>query len=265
MREKKFFLSSVVVFGLSIVGAAWTEGEAAQESGAVDIFIKNNSDGIQSRFEVMERKKVVEEAFKGEKTAIIGAGIAEIVAEQAGKSPDELFFGREEEMAEAVEILLKSFQITGTGPGVYEHQFNDVLVRFQLTTLQFVIDQGFMDEFVAANVELFPRTMARRRKMIEMTGDLDQALNAIVGSCLTSLVVDGVEREPGKFTYTSPYKRVLAVTTEIGMHHITEKEIHELWTVPRYKAYGEMMGVKIHVSDWNDDGVITVSVTPGAA
>ena len=101
--------------------------------------------------------------------------------------------------------------------------------------------------------------------MIEMTGDLDQALNAIVGSCLTSLVIDGVEREPGKFTYTSPYKRVLAVTTEIGMHHITEKEIHELWTAPRYKAYGEMMGVKIHVSDWNDDGVITVSVTPGAA
>jgi len=265
MRKKSYLLSSVVVLGLSIVGTAWAEGETAQDSGAAEIFIKNNSDGIQSRFESAEREKVVEDAFKGEKKAIIGAAIAEIIAEQAGKSPDELFFGREEEMAEAVEILLKGFQITGTGPGIYEHQFNDALVKFQLEAFQFAKDQGLMDEFVAADVGKFPRTLARRRKMIEMTGDLDQALNAIVGSCLTHLVIEGLEREPGKFTYVSPYKRVLAVTTEIGMHDITEKEIHESWTVPRYKAFGEMMGVKIHVSDWNDDGVITVSVTPGTS
>jgi len=46
----------------------------------------------------------------------------------------------------------------------------------------------------------------------------------------------------------------------MGMHDLTEKEIHEIWTVPRIKGAVDLMGVDLQVSDWREDGMITISL-----
>jgi hypothetical protein len=53
---------------------------------------------------------------------------------------------------------------------------------------------------------------------------------------------------------------VLAQSTRIGQHDLTEKEIHEIWTVPRIKGQAELLGVDVQVSEWQDDGMVTISV-----
>lgn len=44
------------------------------------------------------------------------------------------------------------------------------------------------------------------------------------------------------------------------MFDLTEQEIHETWFVPRVMGYAKAMGVDIKVSDWNDDGIVTIEL-----
>ncbi len=44
------------------------------------------------------------------------------------------------------------------------------------------------------------------------------------------------------------------------MHDLTEQEIHEIWTIPRIKGAGELLGVDLQVSEWREDGMITISL-----
>jgi hypothetical protein len=41
---------------------------------------------------------------------------------------------------------------------------------------------------------------------------------------------------------------------------MTEEEIHNVWTKPRFERYGEILGVDLEVSDWREDGVLTVKI-----
>jgi hypothetical protein len=46
----------------------------------------------------------------------------------------------------------------------------------------------------------------------------------------------------------------------MGMHDLTEQEIHEQWTTPHIEVWSEVLGVEITISDWNDDGMVTLTV-----
>ena len=46
----------------------------------------------------------------------------------------------------------------------------------------------------------------------------------------------------------------------LGIFDLTEKEIHEKITIPRMNAYGKLLGVTFNVSEWRDDGMITVTL-----
>ena len=49
----------------------------------------------------------------------------------------------------------------------------------------------------------------------------------------------------------------------MGIHDLSEREIHERWTSPRMQAYAKVLGVELEVTPWRDDGMITVSVRSG--
>jgi alpha-glucosidase (family GH31 glycosyl hydrolase) len=44
------------------------------------------------------------------------------------------------------------------------------------------------------------------------------------------------------------------------MFDLTEQEIHETWFKPRIAGYAKDMGVKVKVSDWNDEGIVTIEL-----
>ena len=175
------------------------------------------------------------------------------------KNPYALFEGRDEELSRAMAVVMKTFQ----SRAAYDHQINDALVKATMTSLQFAKNNDMMEEFVQHDVETLRPILVRRSKEIQETGNREIALDSLAETgCFYQLVVDGYEREPGKVTYTSPYKRVLAASSRLGQHDLTEQEIHEKWTKPRFEAYAEILGVDLEVSDWSEDGVITVRLVP---
>ena len=80
-------------------------------------------------------------------------------------------------------------------------------------------------------------------------------------ACFYQLALE-VKRAPHQVSYKSPYGTVLAMTRQLGQHTLTEKEIHETFTVPRLKMQAEKLGVNFDVSPWQDDGWITIKVSP---
>ncbi len=199
--------------------------------------------------------------------ALMGVFTGAVLAEEKAAKPGfdkkdhfAVFEGREAELAQSIAIVMKTFESRAP----YDHQINDALVKFTLTSLQFAKNNDMVEEFVEHEVNTVMPILKRKAKEIAETGNLDVALDTISETgCFYQLVVDGYQKEPGKLTYVSPYKRVLDITTGgIGQHDLTEKEIHEMWTIPRFQRYAEVLGVDIHISEWNEDGVIVITVAP---
>ena len=157
----------------------------------------------------------------------------------------------------ALAIVEKSFRATRP----YDHQINDGLVKATMTALQFAKNEGKLKEYVDHDVQTLRPILERRGKEIKETGNLEVALDSLTETgCFYQLMADGFTREPGKVTWTSPYKRVLEASTRLGQHDMTEEEIHNVWTKPRFERYGEILGVDLEVSDWREDGVLTVKI-----
>ncbi|MFZ1625458.1 MAG: hypothetical protein WAU48_11875, partial [Gammaproteobacteria bacterium] len=101
----------------------------------------------------------------------------------------------------------------------------------------------------------------RMRQIIEKTGLPEIALVALFdrtachyGLALTS-TGDGNSR-----TWKDPFGWVLIQSHKIGQFDLTSQEIHETWTTPRLLGYGAAMGVKLKVTPWQDDGMISCSL-----
>ncbi len=165
--------------------------------------------------------------------------------------------GREEELGRAISMVLKTLSMTQP----YPHETNDALIKSHLNTLQFAKKHGMLKELIEHDTETMSPIMERVGKMIAKTGNKEFALTAMCErtGCHYQLVLD-TKIEPGKRTWVSPYRRVLAASTRIGQHDLTEQEIHEVWTKPRIEGNAKSMGVDIRVSDWNDDGVVTLEL-----
>jgi len=190
--------------------------------------------------------------------AELGAAVADAIKEisPSGDAKHD-FTGREEMLGRYVAAAIKTLNANR----VYQHEMNDALVKMTLNYIQFAKNNDMMDEIVNLEIETQFPLMSRVRQMIEKTGNRELALIAVTEqtACFYQLV-DTTIREPGKLTYKSPFGTVLAQTRRLGMHDLTEQEIHEQWTVPRIRRSAEIMGVDLQISEWSDDGMITISV-----
>lgn len=164
---------------------------------------------------------------------------------------------RQERLGYAVSTAIRT--INATNP--YHHEMNDALVKMTLTYIQFAKDHDLLDELIENEVRTQTPMLARVGKLIQKTGNQELALQAITDrtGCFYQLV-EQAERKPGSITYQSPFGLVLSYSVPLGQHDLTEKEIHEIWTVPRIKGQAKVMGVDVQVSEWREDGTITISV-----
>ena len=165
--------------------------------------------------------------------------------------------GREREMGLIMNMVIKTLN----DKGGYQHETNDALVKEHLSHMQFAKDHNLVKEGVEAEIKTETPMLLRARKMMEDAGDRDMALKAVFDqtTCHWQLVLD-TETAPGMRRYRSPFGHVLEQTTRLGQHNITEKWIHENWTIPRMQGYAKLLGVDFDVSPWQDDGMITVKV-----
>lgn len=167
------------------------------------------------------------------------------------------FEGREEELGKAVAVVIKT--LTNTQP--YPHEINDALVKMHLTAVQFAKKHGLLKELVQHDIETMAPINKRMKNIIEKSGNREIALIALTErtGCHFQLVLE-THVEPGKRSWKSPFRRVLDVSRKIGQFDLTEKEIHEVWIKPRLEGYARDMGVNMKVSDWNENGDVSIEL-----
>jgi hypothetical protein len=183
------------------------------------------------------------------------------VAKKPGKSSFKAsktgFEGREEQVGKAVQLALK----TMANSAGYQHEMNDALVKARLHAMQFAKDNDLMAEYVAHDIKTMSPINTRVGMIIEKTGDKEAALVGLCErtACHYQLVLE-TEAEEGKRTFKSPWGNVLDACKRLKMFDLTEQEIHENWYIPRIKGFAKDMGVDVTVSEWNEDGIITLSL-----
>lgn len=164
------------------------------------------------------------------------------------------FEGREQELGLSMSILLK---MLGNHAG-YAHEMNDPLVKAHLTAMQYVKNKGEWREYVEHDLKTMRPINLRMKQIIEKTGYREIALIALFDrtACHYALALTSTGEGRSR-SWKSPFGHVLTQCVKIGQFDLTEREIHENWTVPRLLGYGEDMGVKLRVSPWQDDGMVT--------
>lgn len=177
-----------------------------------------------------------------------------------GVDPRYDFSGREELLGLAMTQVVRTLNHNQS----YQHEMNDALVKLTLDHIMFAKRNGMLRQMVEEDVNSQRQQLERVRRLIERGGSRDLALVAIFEqtACFFQLV-DRTQRTPGRVAWRSPYQRVLKETVRMGLHDLTEKEIHEVWTVPRLEAYARIVGVELDIAPWREDGELSVSVRGG--
>jgi len=167
------------------------------------------------------------------------------------------FEGKEEQIGKAVQLALK----TMANSAGYQHEMNDALVKARLHAMQFAKDMGLMAEYVAHDIKTMAPINKRVGMIIEKTGNKEAALVGLAErtACHYHLVLE-TEAEPGLRRWKSPWGHVLNPCKRLEMFDLTEEEIHNDRYTPRIKGFAKDMGVDINVSEWNEDGIVEISL-----
>ncbi len=195
--------------------------------------------------------------FEGNEAAL-GAAVVEAIAGVANnKGAKHDFTGKELEVGLAVSKMIKTLN-SNSG---YQHEMNDALVKMTLEFIQYAKNEGKMEAVARKDAMTQFPMLSRVAKIVESTGKKELALVAITDQTTCFFQLAGaVERGPGFVRYRAPYGHVLTQTRRMGMHDLTEQEIHEKWTMPHIEVWSEVLGVDIRISDWQDDGMVTLYI-----
>jgi hypothetical protein len=191
------------------------------------------------------------------KEAELGQGIVALVQELDGKL--DLSKSSDEALGHYILMAVKTMNHNSS----YQHEFNDALVKLHLTAVSFAKETDMYDQLVENDVKTTEYMMKRIGNAIKMTGREDFALMAIFEqtTCFFQLVDDLQWNSPTSITYTTPFSRVMEASQKVGIfENLTEEEVHNNYTIPRYMAYAEIMGVNLDVSPLGAKGEITVSL-----
>lgn len=144
----------------------------------------------------------------------------------------------------------------------YQHELNDAVVKTQLTALQFAKDNDMTAAMVEHEVKTQTPMLLRVGKLIAMGGSPELGLIAITErtACFYQLVLD-YERKGMTIRWKSPYGPVLAAGSKLGQFNMTEREVHENYTVPAMQQRAAVMGMQVSFSPWQEDGWITMTAS----
>lgn len=161
---------------------------------------------------------------------------------------------RQDDLAKAITAVVRTLLVRHP----YPHNINGPLANAHLMAIQFAKNLGMLPKLVEFDVRTMEPITRRLGQMVRQTGNPEYALIGLFErtGCHFQLVLD-TKIEPGRRTWTSPFREELAAGRRIGQFDLTEQEIHEQWTVPRLLGYAATMGVPIRVSPWREDRLIT--------
>jgi hypothetical protein len=195
--------------------------------------------------------------FEGQEE-LLGKATARAIREiSPDKGPAYDFTGREAVLGNGVATVIRTMNVREP----YQHEMNDALVKMTLTFIQFAKDNDLLDEMLNHEVRTQMPMLVRVGNLVRETGNTDFALMAMTDrtACFYQLAME-VRREPGMISFRNPFSTVLAVSHKLGQHDLTDREIHDVYIKPGFERKAELMGVKALVSEYREDGWITLSI-----
>jgi hypothetical protein len=147
----------------------------------------------------------------------------------------------------------------------YQHELNDGVVKAQLTALQFAKNNGMVEQYVDHEALTQTPMLQRVGKLISLGGSPELGLIAITErtACFYQLVLE-YQREGMTIRWKSPYGPVLTAGKSIGQFDMTEREVHETFTIPAMQKRAAVMGMELEFSPWQADGWITMTAKMAA-
>jgi hypothetical protein len=240
---------------MSASGAAIAEVMTEQEKARADAIMKG-----WLAFNAHARS--IEDAYDP-KTAEIGRAVADLIAERIGVD-ENLIEDRDAEFGRVIGNLIRTYQMKMP----YYHQANDSLIKEQLKWIDYAFTANQSEQMIRHDINSMREILGERVYWVEQTGDISLALDAVTTpTCWRDLVVtSGFQwHDDGcRVTYVSPYKRILEKGWKRGIWtSLTEQNIHEEWTIPRFQGYASHLEVQFEISPWDDDSrEISISVHP---
>ncbi len=196
-----------------------------------------------------------------EKQADIGRAVADLIAEKLGKDGD-LIAGRDEEFGRVLSNVVRTFQTLVP----YHHQGNDGLIKETLKWYEYAQREGLVESVIQHEAESMANILGERADWAVKTGRLDLALDAVTTpTCFRDLVLgEGFNLTKTTLTYQSPFGRIIKMGHKRGIwRNLTEERIHNIWTIPRYKAFAKILRVNFDVAPWDEETrMVTVTVSP---
>lgn len=211
----------------------------------------------QGKGAITEAEFARNSGFRGHEEAL-GAAVAQAIRETSPTgAPEHDFRGRERELGLAVEAVIKT--LNNREP--YQHETNDALVKAHLTAIQFAKDNGLLAEYINHQALTQSPMLRRVGDLVRKTGNTNFGLLAMTErtACFYQLVSD-YRIEGGQVRWRSPYGNVLAQTYRLGQNDFDEAWLHENYTIPLLQKQAALMGLDAEISDWQDDGWITMRV-----
>ena len=247
---KKLFIGSTVMTVIFVLVSS------AALAGGHNAAIKEAMNDPEKMEAFMQDRLDHKTGLEG-KEAELGQGIVALVQELDGNL--DLSKSSDEALGHYLLTAVKTMNHNAS----YQHEFNDALIKLHLTAVSFAKETDMYEELVENDVRTTEYMMKRIGSAIEMTGREDFALMAIFEqtTCFFQLVDDLQWNGSTSVTYTTPFSRVMEASQKVGIFaNLTEEEVHNNYTVPRYMAYAEIMGVKLDVSPLGANGEITVTL-----
>lgn len=247
--DKRFFRATVttMIFALS---------NASALAGGHNEAIKEAMKDPKKMEAFMEDRLDHTTGLEGQE-AKLGRSVAEVIRQMDGDL--DLSKSSDEEFGRYILTAVKTMNHNDS----YQHEYNDALVKLHLTAVSFAKETDMYEKLVENDVKTTEFMMKRIGGAVQVTGREDFALMAIFEqtTCFFQLVDELQWTSPTSVTYTSPFGRVLEASQKVGIFaDLTEEEVHNNYTIPRYMAYAEIMGVELDVSPLGANGEITVSL-----
>lgn len=196
--------------------------------------------------------------FEGREQVLTDA-IVKAIRDARPNNGETLDFTPEQQRMLGLAVAKSIKTISNDTP--YQHEPNDALVKAHLTTLQFAKDNGMVKELIEHEAKTQMFMINRVGKMIRDGGSLELGTIALTErtACFYQLVQE-YQRTGTTMRWKAPYGNVLAVSTKLGQHNLTEQEIHEIYTKPLMERQAEIMGMEVDVSGIDANGWITMTL-----
>jgi hypothetical protein len=196
--------------------------------------------------------------------ADLGAAVVEAIRKAGPENGEGLGFNPAQQQMLGVAVAKAIKTISDSKP--YQHETNDALVKAHLTAIQFAKDNQLLEKMVEHEVKVQRPMIERVAEMLKAGGSPELALIALTDrtACFYQLV-QNYERKGMTVRWQSPYGTVLPASIRLGQFDLTEKEVHEIFTMPLLTRQANVMGMDVSFSPWQADGWITMTMSPRAA